>query len=43
MLNTLPFDKELIKKVFEELNVKETIRIEELKIKELLNIIERMR
>ena len=43
LLNTLPFDKELIKKVFEELNIKETIRIEELNIKELLKIIERMK
>lgn len=43
LLNTLPFDKELIKKVFDELKIKETIRIEELKIKELLNIVERMK
>jgi len=43
LLNTLPFNKEIIQKVFDELNIKSTIRIEELKISELLTIVERMK
>lgn len=43
LLNTLPFDKEVILKVLKELNIKETIRVEEMNIKQLLNIIERIR
>jgi len=43
LLNTLPFEKELILEVLKELNIKETIRIEEMTIKQLLNIIERVK
>ena len=43
LLNTLPFEKELIIKVLKELNLKETIRVEEMDIKQLLNVIERVK
>lgn len=43
LINTLPFDKEKILKTLNELKIKETIRIEELTIKELLEIVERMK
>ena len=43
LINTLPFDKEEILKTLNELKIKETIRIEELTIKELLEIVERMK
>lgn len=43
LLNTLPFEKERILEVLNELNTKDTIRIEELNIKQLLNILERMK
>lgn len=43
LINTLPYDKEEILKTLNELKVKETIRIEELTIKELLEIVERMK
>ena len=43
LLNTLPFEKEKILKVLNEMNIKETIRIEEMNIKQLLELIERMK
>lgn len=43
LINTLPFNKEIILKTLKELNIKETIRIEELNIKELVEIVERMK
>lgn len=43
LINTLPFNKEIILKILKELSIKETIRIEELNIKELLEIVERMK
>ena len=39
LLNTLPFDKEKITKTLQNLNFKETLRIEEIKISELLKIL----
>lgn len=43
LINTLPYDKEKVLKTLNELKVKETIRVEELTIKELLEIVERMK
>lgn len=43
LLNTLPFDKEIIQKSLSELNIKNTIRAEELNIEQLLKIIKRMK
>lgn len=43
LINTLPYDKELIQKVLLELKLKETIRIEELTISQIKNIIERLK
>ncbi len=43
LINTIPFDKEKILKTLNELKIKETIRIEELTIKELLEIVERVK
>ena len=43
LLNTLPFEKEKILKVLNEMNIKDTIRIEEMNIKQLLELIERMK
>lgn len=40
LLNTLPFDKEKIQKTLEKLNFKISLRVEEIKIKQLLDIIE---
>ena len=43
LINTIPFDKEKVIKVLEEIKIKQTIRIEELTIKEMLNIIEKLK
>ena len=43
LLNTLPYEKELILNTLKELNIKDTIRIEEMDIKQLLSVIERMK
>ena len=43
LINTLPYDKEIIQNVFNELNVKNTIRIEELNIENLLQIINKLK
>ena len=40
LLNTLPFDKEQITMILDGLQIKQTIRIEELTIKEIIKIIE---
>ena len=39
LLNTLPYDKEKVQKVLEILNIKSTIRLEELEISEFLKIL----
>ncbi len=41
LLNTLPYDKEKIKEIFKQLDIKETVRIDEITIKQLKDIIER--
>ena len=43
LINTLPYSKEIVQNAFDELNIKSTIRIEELTIIELLKILERMK
>lgn len=43
LLNTLMFDKVLIQEVLEKLKIKSTIRIEELKIKDMLDIIKELK
>lgn len=43
LINTLPYDKEITQKVFDEMNIKNTIRIEELNIKQLLEIINKFK
>ena len=43
LLNTLPYQKDVIINVLKELNIKETIRIEEMSISELLEIVERVK
>lgn len=43
LINTLPYDKEMIQKIFSELNIKNTIRVEELTIKEFLEILSKLK